>query len=60
MYRRDFDYRVDDVEMLQEGASWNKIHVLVSFSLGCNLEGAETEHWSSKDPVSYCYSLFMF
>ena len=49
-YQRDFDDRVDDVEMLQEGTSWNKIHVTVSFSVGCNLEGVETEHRSSKDP----------
>ena len=49
-YQRDFDDRVDDVEMLQEGTSWNKIHVPVSFSVGCNLEGVETEHCSSKDP----------
>ena len=49
-YQRDFDDRLDDVEMLQEGKSWNKIHVPVSFSVGCNLEGVETEHWSSKDP----------
>ena len=38
------------MEMLQEGTSWNKIHVPLSFSVGCNLEGVETEHWSSKDP----------
>ena len=49
-YQRDFDDRVDDVEMLQEGTSWNKIHVPVSFSVGCNLEGVETEQRSSKDP----------
>ena len=36
--------------MLQEGTSWNKMHVPVSFSVGCNLEGVETEHQSSKDP----------
>ena len=34
-YQRDFDDRVDDVEMLEEGTSWNKIHVPVS-SVGCN------------------------
>ena len=49
-YQRNFDDRVDDVEMLQEGMSWNKIHVPVSFSVGCNLEGVEMEHQSSKDP----------
>ena len=36
--------------MLQKGTSWNKIHVPVSFSVGCNLDGVETEHQSSKDP----------
>ena len=50
VYQRDFDDRVDDVEMLQEGTSWNKIQHPVSFSVGCNLEGVETEHCSSKDP----------
>ena len=49
-YQRDFDDRGDDVEMLQEGTSWNRIHVPVSFSVGCNPEGVETEHQSSKDP----------
>ena len=49
-YQCDFDDRVDDLEMLQEGTSWNKIYVPVSFSVGCNLEGVETEHRSSKDP----------
>ena len=46
----EVDDRVDDVEMLQEGTSWNKIYVPVSFSAGSNLEGVETEHPSSKDP----------
>ena len=36
--------------MLQKGTSWSKIHVPVSFSVGCNLEGVEMEHRSSKDP----------
>ena len=49
-YQHDFDDRVDDVEMLQEGTGWNKIHVPVSFSVGCNLKGVEMEHQSSKDP----------
>ena len=49
-YQEDFDDRVDDVEMLEEGTSWNKIHVPVSFSVGYNLEGVKTEHKSSKDP----------
>ena len=43
-YQLDFDDRVDDVEMLQEGTSWNKIHVPVLFSVGCILEGVEMEH----------------
>ena len=30
--------------------SWNKVHVPVSFSVRCNLEGVETCHVSSKDP----------
>ena len=42
--------RVDDVEMLEEGTSCNKIHAPVSFSVGCNPEGVETKHESSKDP----------
>ena len=35
---------------MEEGTSWNKVHVLVLFSVGCNLEGVETCHVSSKDP----------
>ena len=34
----------------EEGTSWNKMHVPVSFSGGCNLEGVETVHVSTKDP----------
>ena len=34
----------------EEGTSWNKMHVPVSFSVGCNLEVVETVHVSSKDP----------
>ena len=48
--QRDFDDKVDDVELLEEGARWNKIHDPVSFSIGCNLDGVETVHVSSKDP----------
>ena len=35
---------------VEEGASWNKVHVLVSFSVGCNVDGVETCHVLSKDP----------
>ena len=38
------------MEMLEEGTIWNKVHIPVSFSVGCNLEGVETEHRSSEDP----------
>ena len=34
----------------KEGASWNKVHVPVSFSVGCNLEEVKTCHVLSKDP----------
>ena len=34
----------------EEGTSWNKVHVPVSCSVGCNLEGVDTCHVSSKDP----------
>ena len=51
-YQRDFREGFDQVEELdsEEGTSWNKMHVPVSFSLGCNLEGVETIHVLSKDP----------
>ena len=51
-YQRDFHEGVDQVEEIEseEGTSWNKVHVPVSFSVGCNLEGVETVHVSSKDP----------
>ena len=40
---------VEEIEW-EEGTSWNKVHVPVSFSVGCNFEGVETVHVSSKDP----------
>ena len=51
-YQCDFREGFDQVEELdsEEGTSWNKIHVPVSFSVGCNLEGVEMVHVSSKDP----------
>ena len=51
-YQRDFREGVGQVEEIEseEGTSWNKVHVPVSFSVGCNLEGMETVHVSSKDP----------
>ena len=51
-YQRDFREGVDQVEEIEseEGTSWNKVHVPVSFSVGCNLEGVKTVHVSSKDP----------
>ena len=51
-YQRDFREGFGQVEELdaEEGRSWNKVHVPVSFSLGCNLEGVEMVHVSSKDP----------
>ena len=54
VYQRNFREGVDQVEELdsEEGTSWNKVHVPVLFSVGCNLEGVETCHVSSKDPES--------
>ena len=51
-FQRDFRKGVDQGEELdsEEGTSWNKVHVPVSFCVGCNLEGVETYHVSSKDP----------
>ena len=51
-YQRDFRQGLDQVEEIEceEGTSWNKVHVPVSFSVGCNLEGVKTKHVSSKDP----------
>ena len=51
-YQRDFREGIDQVEELdsEEGTSWNKMHISVSFSVGCNLEWVETVHVSSKNP----------
>ena len=53
-YQRDFDEKMDADEEnsleVEEGTSWNKVHVLVSLSVGCNVDGVETCHVSSKDP----------
>ena len=52
--QRDFDEKVDADEEnsleVEEGMSRNKVHVPVSFSAGCNVEGVETCHVSSKNP----------
>ena len=52
-YQRDFDEKVDVDEEnsleVEEGTSWNKVHVPVSFSADCG-RGGETCHVSSKDP----------
>ena len=54
VYQHDFDKKVDADEEnsleVEEGTSWNKIHVPVSFGAGCNVDGVETCHVSSKDP----------
>ena len=53
-YQRDFDEKVDADEEnyleVEEGTSWNKVHMPVGFSAGCNVDGMETCHTSSKDP----------
>ena len=45
-YQRDFDEKMDGAEEnsleVEEGTSWNKAHVPVSFSAGCNVDGLET------------------
>ena len=41
--------QVEEIES-EEGTSWNKVHVPVSFNVECNLEGADMVHVSSKDP----------
>ena len=52
VYQRDFREGIDQVEEIEseEGTSWNKVHVPVAFNVGCDLEGVETVHVSSKDP----------
>ena len=54
VYQRDFDEKVDAGEEnsleVEQGTSWNKVHVPVSFSAGFNVDGVETCHVSSKDP----------
>ena len=53
-YQREFDEKMDAAEEtsleVEEGTSWNKVHVPVSFSAGYNVDGVETCHVSSKDP----------
>ena len=52
VYQRDFREGIDQAEEIEseEGTSWNKVHVPVSFSVGCNLEGVDMVHVLSKDP----------
>ena len=51
VYQRDFQKGFDQIEELdsEEDTFWNKVHVPVSFIVGCNLEGVKTAHVSSKD-----------
>ena len=53
VYQHDFDEKVDAAEEnsleVEEETSWNKVHVPVSFSVGCNVDRVETCHLSSKD-----------
>ena len=52
MYQHDFDEKMDTAEensLEVEGTSWNKVHVPVQFSVGCNVDGVESCHVSSKD-----------
>ena len=51
-YQWDFREGIDQPEEIEsdEGTSWNKVHVPMLFSVGCNLEGVDTVHVSSKDP----------
>ena len=63
-YQQNFREGIDQAEEIEseEGMSWNKVHVPVSFSVGCNLEGVDTVHVSSKDPeelVSQLVSTFL-
>ena len=52
VFQWDVHEGIDQVEEIEseEGMSWNKVHVPVSFSVGYNLEGVETCHVSSKNP----------
>ena len=45
VFQWDFPEDTDQAEEIvsEEGTSWNKVHVLVSFSVMCNLEGLEIE-----------------
>ena len=49
-YRHNFQEGVDEVNDIEEGAVWGKIHKPVSLSVGSNLEDVETVHVPSKDP----------
>ena len=51
-YQRDFREGIDQAKEIEseEGKSWNKVHVPVLFSAGCNVEGVETVRVLSKDP----------
>ena len=48
-YQRSSDATLDDDQVIEEGMTWNNVHVPVSFSVGSNLDGTETFHVSDKD-----------
>ena len=59
MYQRDFREGINQADKIdsEESTSWNKVHVPVSFSVGCNLEGVDTVHVSRKDPEEFVSQL---
>ena len=48
-YQRNFDANVDDDQVMEEGTTWNNVHVLISFSVGSYLDGTrfmcQTKIW---------------
>ena len=50
-YQRTFDANVDDDQVMEEGKTWNNVHIPVSLSVSSNLDGTETFHVSDKDPA---------
>ena len=59
-YQRNIDANMDDDQEMEEGTTWNNVHVPVSFSMGSNLDGRETFHVSDKDPAYLLIKLLVY
>ena len=63
-YQRDFDEKADADEEnsleVEEGMLWNNVHVLVSFCVGCNVDGVGDVMYRVRILERWYLSLLLF